>query len=203
LVWAATALTDPLPEQAAAVLSRIASHYADGASHAAEFTQIYTPAGFTMSQRESGAIRIQAPQRLRFDYRAPEKKVFTYDAGEGRFFSPQDKQLSIRRLTAEEKAKLPILFLQDPQELSREYAISAEASSDGLSRLLLKPRASSPELAWLRVSIDGDGSVRDLSYEDGSGNRTEFRFASWKREKARAASEYRVTGPPGTRIVEN
>lgn len=205
LLFAATAFaaTDPLPEAAASALSRVAARYADGASHASEFTQIYTPAGFTMSQRDSGTIRIQSPQRLRFDYRAPSKRVYTYDAGEGRFFSPEDKQLTVHRLTAEEKAKLPILFLRDPQDLSRDYAISVEPSSDGASRLLLEPRASSPDLAWVRVAIDPDGSVRELSYEDGSGSRTEFRFPSWKREKARPPSEYRVAGPPGTRIVEN
>jgi outer membrane lipoprotein carrier protein len=184
-------------------LSRAVSRYADGSSHASEFTQTYTPAGFTMSQRDSGTIRIQSPQRLRFDYKAPEKRVYTYDAGEGRFFSPEDKQLTVHRLTPEEKAKLPILFLRDPQDLSRDYAISVEPSSDGASRLLLEPRASSPDLAWVRVAIDPDGSVRELSYEDGSGSRTEFRFPSWKREKARPPSEYRVAGPPGTRIVEN
>jgi outer membrane lipoprotein carrier protein len=199
----AAAAPETLPADAEAALTRAVSHYSDGAAHASAFTQIYTPAGFTMSQRESGTVAIQAPQRLRFDYRAPEKKIFTYDAGEGRFFSPEDKQLTIRKLTPEEKAKLPILFLRDPQDLAREYAITNEPAQEGSSRLLLKPRAPGPDLSWLRVSVEADGSVSELSYEDGSGNRTEFRFPAWKRERARPAADFRVAGPPGTRIVEN
>jgi hypothetical protein len=45
--------------------------------------------------------------------------------------------------------------------------------------------------------------VDGLSYEDPSGNRTEFRFEGWKSEKPRPPADYRITGPKGTRIVEN
>src|SRR6266498_206885 len=75
-----------------AALSRAVALYSDGAGHSSPFVQIYTPAGFATTRRESGTVSLQAPQRVRFDYTAPEKKVFTFDVGEGRFFSPEDKQ---------------------------------------------------------------------------------------------------------------
>ena len=147
---------------------------------------------------------IQAPERVRFDYTAPEKKVFTYDAGEGRFFSPADRQLTVRRLSEEEKARLPVVFLRKPQDLARQYEISVDPGEAApATRLLLTPRVARPELAWLRLTIAPDGSVRTLSYQDSAGNRTEFRFEAWRRGKARAAADFRITGPPGTRIVEN
>lgn len=193
-----------MPPEASAALSRAASLYTDGAAHVSPFTQIYTPAGFTTARRESGAVWIQAPQRLRFEYTAPEKTVYTYDGGEGRFLSPEDKQLTVRRLSPDEKARLPIVFLTDPADLARSYTISVEAEAGATgSRLLLKPRTPRPDLSWLRLSIDKDGEVRELSFEDGGGNRTEFRFEAWRREKPRPASDFRVTGPPGTRILEN
>jgi outer membrane lipoprotein-sorting protein len=192
-----------LPPEVGAAFARAASVYSDGSAHASAFTQIYTPAGFTTARRESGTLWIQAPQRLRFDYEAPEKKTFTYDAGEGRLFTPEDKQLNVQKLSAADRARLPIVFLSDPAELAREYAVSAEAGEGGATRVLLKPRTPRQELAWLRVSIGKDGTVTDLSYEDASGNRTEFRFEAWRTEKARPAADYKVTGPPGTRILQN
>lgn len=192
-----------LSADASSAFSRAAARYSDGSGHACPFVQIYTPAGFTTAKRESGTLWIQAPQRLRFDYEAPEKKAFTYDAGEGRLFTPEDKQLTIQKLTPEDRARLPIVFLSDPVELAREYAISSDAGEAGVTRLLLKPRSPRRELAWLRVSVARDGSVPELSYEDASGNRTEFRFDGWRREKPRPASDYRITGPPGTRILQN
>ena len=188
---------------AKALLERVASLYGDGAARSAPFTQTYTPAGFASTRRESGTVWIQAPQRLRFDYASPEKKTFTYDAGEGRLFTPEDRQLTIRRLSAEDRARLPIVFLSDASELDRQYAITAESGDVGGSRLLLTPRSPRPDLAWLRLTIGRDGAILGLAYEDSSGSRTEFRFEAWKKQKPRPASDYRVAGPPGTRILEN
>jgi outer membrane lipoprotein carrier protein len=192
-----------MPPQASSTLERAVSRYSDGAAHSAPFVQIYTPSGFATARRESGNVWIQAPQRVRFDYTAPEKKVFTYDSGEGRFFSPEDRQLTVRRLSEDEKARLPVVFLTKPEDLGRQYEISVDSGEAGSPRLLLTPRVARPELAWLRLAIDRDGSVRGLSYQDSAGNRTEFRFEAWQRGEARPATDFRITGPPGTRIVEN
>jgi outer membrane lipoprotein carrier protein len=186
-----------------ALLDRVSSLYADGSAHSASFTQTYTPAGFATARRESGTVWIQAPQRLRFDYASPEKKIFTYDAGEGRLLTPEDRQLTIRKLPAEDRARLPIVFLSDPSELERQYTITLETGEAGGSRLLLTPRSPRPDLAWLRLSIGGDGAILGLSYDDSSGSRSEFRFEEWRKGKPRPASDYRISGPPGTRILEN
>lgn len=192
-----------VPADAAAALRKAVARYSDGSAHAAGFTQTYTPAGFTTARREAGTVWIQAPQRLRFAYGPPQNTIYTYDAGEGRFLSPEDRQLTVRRLTPDERARLPIVFLTDPAELAASYEIASETGSDSSSRLLLTPRTKRGDLAWLRLMIGSEGDVRELSYEDGSGNRTEFRFAAWRREAAKPPSEFRITGPPGTRIVEN
>ena len=198
------AAASAIPAAASAALARAVALYGDGAAHVSSFTQIYTPSGFATARRESGTVVLQVPQRVRFDYTAPEKKAFTYDAGEGRFFSPDDKQLTVRRLSEEEKARLPIVFLTQPADLGRQYEIAVEPGEAASStRTLLTPRVPRPELAWLRLAIDGSGSVNGLSYQDSAGNRTEFRFEGWRTEKARPAADFRITGPPGTRIVEN
>jgi len=186
-----------------ALLDRVSSLYADGSAHSASFTQTYTPAGFATARRESGTVWIQAPQRLRFDYANPENKIFTYDAGEGRLLTPEDRQLTIRKLPAEDRARLPIVFLSDPSELERQYTITLETGEAGGSRLLLTPRSPRPDLAWLRLSIGADGAILGLSYDDSSGSRSEFRFEEWRKDKPRPASDYRISGPPGTRILEN
>jgi len=185
------------------LLDRVSSLYADGSAHSASFTQTYSPAGFATAKRESGTVWIQAPQRLRFDYASPEKKIFTYDAGEGRLLTPEDRQLTIRKLPAEDRARLPIVFLSDPSDLERQYTITLEPGEAGGRRLLLTPRSPRPDLAWLRLSIAADGAILALAYEDSSGSRSEFRFEEWRKGKPRPASDYRISGPPATRILEN
>jgi outer membrane lipoprotein carrier protein len=181
------------------LLAKAAAAYGDGSAHAAGFTQIYTPAGFATSKRESGRVWIQAPQRLRFDYAAPDAKIYTYDAGEGRFFSPEDKQLAVRKLTADERARLPLVFLERPEDLAARYEIKTDAAG----AVLLKPRVADSDLAWLKLVVSASGMVDNLSYEDTAGNRSEFRFEGWTTEKPRPPDDYRIVGPKGTRIVEN
>ena len=187
------------PAEAMALLAKAAAAYGDGSAHTAAFTQIYTPAGFATSKRETGDVWIQAPQRLRFDYAAPDKKTYTYDAGEGRFFSPEDRQLTIRKLTPDEQARLPLVFLGKPEDLAARYDIQKDASG----AVLLKPRSADSDLAWLKLVVIADGMVENLSYEDTAGNRSEFRFEAWKGASPRPAADYRITGPKGTRIIEN
>ena len=182
-----------------ALLAKSATAFGTGAADASAFTQIYTPAGFTTSKRESGTVWVQAPERLRFDYAAPDVKVFTYDGVEGRFFSPEDKQLTVHKLSPDERARLPLVFLEKPEELARRYEISLEKGRT----VVLKPRAAESELSWLKLAIGDSGMVDALSYEDTSGNRTEFRFDGWRTQKARPAADYRITGPKGTRVVQN
>jgi outer membrane lipoprotein carrier protein len=203
LIAAVLSVAAPIADQARTLLERVASLYGDGVAHAASFTQTHTPAGFATARSESGTVWIQTPQRLRFDYSSPEKKTFTYDAGEGRLWTPEDRQLTIRKLSAEDRSRLPIVFLSDPSELERQYAITLEDGEAGGGRLLLTPRSPRPDLAWLRLSIGKDETIRGLAYQDSSGGRTEFRFEAWKKEKTRPGSDYRITGPAGTRILEN
>lgn len=202
LLGGALFVSAQLALDAQAALDRARVRFADGAAHAAAFVQIYTPAGFTTARREGGTVWIQAPERLRFEYAAPEKKTFTYDAGEGRFYAPEDGQLTVHHLRPDEKARLPVVFLRSTEDLARNYSISAQAAGNGVS-LTLTPRAPHPDLSWLKLVVESDGSVSELSFEDTGGNRTVFRFEAWRREKARPAADYRATGPPGTRVVEN
>ena len=185
------------PAEAMALLAKATAAYATGGAFASPFTQIYTPAGFSTARRESGTVWVQAPERLRFDYAAPDVKVFTYDGGEGRFYSPEDKQLTIHRLSTDERARLPLVFLEKPEALAERYEISRDPSG----AVVLKPRSADSELAWLKLTIASSGLVDALSYQDTSGNRTEFRFEAWKAGKARPAADYHVEGAKGTRTV--
>jgi outer membrane lipoprotein carrier protein len=196
-------LTASLSPDAPTALARAQSLYTDGYAHTAKFVQTYTPSGFSNTKKESGEIWIQNPQSLRFEYKESEKKIFTYDGQDGRLYVPEDRQLTIQRISEDQREKLPILLLTDPEKFSREYDIATEPGSGEADHLRLTPRTQRIELAWLRLSVAKDGSVPALSYEDGAGNRTEFRFEGWRRQKARPGSDYRVTGPPGTRVLEN
>jgi outer membrane lipoprotein carrier protein len=191
--------SDPLAE-----LSRAARYFQDGKAHTAEFTQRFLPAGFSRHQSESGMLTVQVPESLRFEYDSPAGKVFTFDGEAARFYTAAEKQMIVRRITAEERGTLPLVFLESPASVQKSYEISVEAGAgNGETAILLKPRAVEPEVAWIRLALRPEGSPSGLSYEAASGDRTEFRFGGFRVLPARPRSDFAFRPPPGTRIVEN
>ncbi len=185
----------------AAELARAARYFKDGKSHRATFEQTFTPAGFTKPRRENGELVVQAPENLRFEYAAP-KKTFTFDGKVARFFAPADRQMTVRPLSEAERAELPLVFLETPEELARRNRLDAEEGNGGAS-ILVTPKDRASEVAWIRIALAADGSPSSLSFQSSAGDRTEFRFGPFRTEPPLDASAFAIHPPAGTRIIDN
>jgi outer membrane lipoprotein-sorting protein len=198
IVAAASAASGADP---AAELDRTAAYFRDGKAHVSGFVQTFTPAGFTKSRRETGSVIVQAPDNLRFDYEAP-KKTFAFDGRVARFYSPADRQMTVRTLSAEDRAELPLIFLQTPEDLAGKNRLAVEASSAGTA-ILVTPREKGSAIAWIRLLLSPRGVPLGLSFQSSAGDRTEFQFGGFRAEPALAPSEFLLHPPAGTRIIEN
>ena len=196
LLAAAVSGADP-----AAELRRTAAYFRDGKAHVSEFVQTFTPAGFTKARRETGSVTVQAPDSLRFDYEAP-KKTFAFDGRVARFYSPADRQMTVRTLSAEDRAELPLVFLQAPEELAGRNRLEVEASAAGTA-VLVTPRDKGSGIAWIRLLLSPGGAPLGLSFQSSAGDRTEFQFAGFRTEPAKDPSAFLLHPPAGTRIIEN
>ena len=196
LLAAAASGADP-----AAELDRTAAYFRDGKSHVSGFVQTFTPAGFTKSRRETGSVVVQAPDSLRFDYESP-KKTFAFDGRVARFYSPADRQMTVRTLSPEDRAELPLIFLQTPAELAGRNRLEVEASPAGTA-ILVTPRDKGSAIAWIRLLLSPGGAPLGLSFQSSAGDRTEFQFGGFRAEPARGPSEFLLHPPAGTRIIEN
>lgn len=185
----------------AAELNRTAAYFRDGKAHVSEFVQTFTPAGFTKSRRETGSLIVQAPDNLRFDYESP-KKTFAFDGRVARFYSPADRQMTVRTLSAEDRAELPLVFLQTPEDLGARNTLEAEASGAGTA-VLVTPRDKGSAIAWIRLLLSPGGVPLGLSFQSSAGDRTEFQFGGFRAETAKAPSAFLLHPPAGTRIIEN
>ena len=197
LAWTAAAAG----ADSSAALSRTAAYFRDGKAHVSEFVQTFTPSGFTKSRRETGTVTVQAPESIRFDYDSP-KKTFTFDGRVARFYSPADRQMTVRTLSDADRAELPLIFLETPAELARRNTIEAQPAASG-TQVLVTPRDSRSEIAWIRLSIAADGVPGGLSFQTSAGDRTEFAFRSFRSEAPKDPSVFTLHPPAGTRIIEN
>lgn len=185
---------------APALLRAIVGTYTAGPAFDVAFVQTYAPSGFPEVTPEKGTLTIQAPASLRFDYDGPEGKVYTFDGKAARQYVAADRQIVLKTLTASEKARLPLLFLQPAAEVLERFAAVAKGADDGLVELTLTPR-SEGDLQSLVIHATPSGAVRRLAVLDGEGNRTAFTFTNPTPRKKRPASDFALVPPKGTRVV--
>ena len=188
------------PVDAHATLASIRKAYSSSPSVSATFVETYAPAGFAESSPETGRLILQAPDRVRFDYDGPEGKVFTFDGKAGRQFVAADRQLVVRTLSPEERARLPLLFLESPESLLARYAARAALRDTGLTELTLTPRTGAdPRSVTLLATASGE--VKRLVLVDGAGNRTTFTFTQKTPGPKRPDSDFALVPPEGTKIL--
>jgi outer membrane lipoprotein-sorting protein len=180
-------------------LARVAALLRDGRSHTADFIQKFTPAGFHQSREESGTVTLQAPENVRFDYREPQKKVFAFDGKTAAFFAPAEKQMTVRHLTPEDRGELPLIFLEAPEELGRNYTIQAR-SEGPVTVVDLVPRRADADVVRVRLKISA-GLPLALEFETAGGDRTAFEFRDFRAGPPRPAAEFALRPPAGTRVV--
>ena len=162
--------------------------------------QTYAPAGFAETAPETGRLILQAPDRVRFDYDGPEGKVFTFDGKAARQFVAADRQLVVRTLRPEERARLPLVFLESPESLLARYAARSAARDAGLTELTLTPRTGGdPKSVTLLAAASGE--VKRLLLVDAAGNRTTFTFTQKMPGPKRPDSDFALVPPEGTKIL--
>jgi outer membrane lipoprotein-sorting protein len=189
----------PAPD-APALLRAIVHAYSGGPAFRMTFVQSYAPSGFPDASPETGTLTIQAPASLRFDYDGPEGKVYTFDGRTAHQYVAADRQVVRKTLTAAEKSRLPLLFLQPPSEVLDRFAASARGGENGLVELSLTPR-SEGDLKSVTALATPAGEVKRLVVVDVDGNRTTFTFTGLAPRKKRPASDFALVAPKGTRVV--
>ena len=181
---------------APALLRAIVGSYTSKPAFQMTFVQTYAPAGFPDATPETGTLTIQAPASLRFDYDGAEGKVYTFDGKAARQYVAADRQIVLKTLTAAEKGRLPLLFLQPASEVLDRFTAEAGPAANGLVDLTLTPR-SEGDLRSVSVLATPSGEVRRLVVLDGEGNRTTFTFTNLAPRKRRPASDFALVPPKG------
>ncbi len=177
------------------LLAQVRKAYTASPSFTLAFTQTYAPAGFPEVKPEKGTLVLAAPNKARFDYAGAEGKVFSFDGTAARQYVAADTQMVVKNLTAEEKARLPLVFLESTEALLARF----DAAGSG-SEVTLTPKTKG-SLSKITLGVSPQGDVSKLVVLDADGNRTTFTFSEKKPGPARPLSDFALTPPAGTKIL--
>jgi outer membrane lipoprotein carrier protein len=172
----------------------------------ADFTHVYEGGVLHKKITERGHLLVKKPGKMRWDYAAPEQKQFVSDGVKMYSFVPQDKQVIVASVPAEDEATTPILFLAGKGNVARDFTASLVDAPPGMpagSRALkLVPRTHQGDYDWLVVVVDpGSLAIRGLVTTDGQGGQSSFSFTNLKENVGLADKEFAFKIPRGVDVV--
>ena len=172
----------------------------------ASFTQTYEGGVLRRKASERGTVYVKKPGKMRWDYAAPEKKLFVSDGRTMFLYFPNDKQVMKNAVPQEDQATSAVLFLMGKGDIVRDFTVrwAEGGSSDGIYRLRLDPKARQAEYDWLELSADRETlRIVGLTAGDAQGGRSSFGFSNFKENVGLADKMFQFTIPRGTEVISS
>lgn len=155
---------------------------------------------------ESGTVYFARGGRMRWEYEAPEEKLFLSDGKWVWFYVGGDRTVTRTRLKESEDWHTPLALLAGKAKLSRicgrmELAEAAHAAR-GNSALRCLPKSKESGFAELILEVDAEWRLERLLIRDAGGVEMEFRFGNWQENLSLPKSLFRFEVPAGVAVVE-
>lgn len=195
----------PAPQSADDVARAVQEKYNRVRDFTADFVHSYQGGVLRQTAVERGQLLVKKPGKMRWEYRAPERKLFVSDGRKLYSYLPQDKQVIVSDVPDDDRATTPALFLAGKGNLQRDFTVSfgqAAGAPAGTIVLKLVPRRSEAEYDWLMLAVDPKTlQIRTLITVDGQGGRSMFTFTNLKENVGLADKAFAFTMPRGVDVV--
>jgi outer membrane lipoprotein carrier protein len=148
---------------------------------------------------------IKKPGKMRWEYSAPERKVFVSDGLKLYSYLPDDKQVIVSSVP-KGQATTPALFLAGQGDLTRDFTVSDTAAPKGTAAgtraLKLVPRTPQPDFEALTLSLDpATLTLRGIESIDAQGGTSSFLFTNLKENVGLTDKEFAFAIPRGVDVV--
>jgi len=166
-----------------AVLQGVRQSLVSAGPTGADFSQVYVPAGFTSGETETGALSLDLPDCLRWDYANPYPKSFLLCGGMVHFWNPEDKTGRSYPIDRHNEPGLDLLLL-GVEDLKGRYRAGARMLDGRIEVSLVpkegRPAAKSEALADASFVVDpASQRLVEVSYHDRAGNLTRFQIKAY------------------------
>lgn len=188
---------------AAKVAGAVQEQYDRVKDFTADFTQVYEGGVLNKKSTERGTVQIKKPGRMRWEYTAPDRKLFVSDGLKVYSYIPADKQVIITSVPADDEATTAVLFLAGQGNLTRDFNVKyVEGAAEGTLALRLDPTQKQRDYDWLVLGVDRKTmQIRSLTAADQQGGRSTFQFSNYRENTGLADSVFAFKIPKGTDVI--
>lgn len=210
--------------RAAAVARALEARYHDAKTLQAIFLERYSDSRQGL-QAESGKVYFSRPGRMRWEYEAPEQKLFISDGKTVWFYVPSDHTVTRAPIKQSTDWRTPLALLTGKAKLSQlcqSLDLSAEVpGAQGNVVLRCRPRGERTKKGPAVDNLEGSiapfdeqfdevllevnpesGELADVRILQPGGIELEYRFGNWQENPPLAESLFQFQAPRGVAIVE-
>ena len=213
-------------DSAKAVAQLLEDHYRHVQTLRAVFLERYS-AGPREARIESGTVYFRRPGRMRWEYEAPERKLFIADGKTVWFYVPADHTATKAPIKESSDWRTPLALLTGKANLSRLCSridlIAQKGTPPGHTVLRCLPKgekaakpASGPAASQDSTELPGAGDFTEVLLEVDSssgeldsvrirqagGIELEYRFGDWQQGLPLPEEMFQFRPPPGVAIVD-
>ena len=203
----AVLLGQPTPEAPSAqqVVARMQQFYNTTTDYQADFFQTYFNRLFNNYQRSHGKVYFKKPGRMRWEYAAPERKLFVSDGRTMWAYEPEANQ-AFQQSLRDSQLPTALSFLTGQGDLATEFNFRLiPAQSYGFTGghvVELRPKTANPQYERLVLFVDGTSyQVKRSLVIDQAGNRNKMEFQNARQNQGIPDSRFSFTPPQGVRII--
>lgn len=171
----------------------------------ADFVHTYRGGVLKQQASERGRLLVKKPGKMRWEYTAPEKKLFVSDGRTIYSYIPQDKQVVVSTMPEGDQAPTPALFLTGKGNITRDFHVVFDKVADapaGSTALKLTPRKHEPEYESLTLVVDPTTlSLQMLIAVDTQGGRSTFTFSNLKENVGISENQFVFQMPRNVDVV--
>ena len=177
------------------------------ADFSADFVHAYRGGVLKQQATERGKLLVKKPGKMRWEYTAPERKLFVSDGRKIYSYIPQDKQVVITTMPRDEQAPTPALFLTGKGDITRDFNVAFDKVPDapaGSTVLKLTPKRREPEYESLTLVVEPKTlSLQMLITIDAQGGRSAFTFSNLKENVGLADNQFVFQMPRNVDVVSD
>ena len=201
LVLAAAVVAPARADELADALRTLQQRYESTRTLVAKFRQEVESPTMAGKLTSNGTVSFEKPNRMRWDYAAPDRQTIVSDGETLWIYQPEEKQVLKAPLREAFQATTPVTFLAGLGHVDRDFTPTLESSADDRWVLKLVPREERGVGTLVLVVRKGDASIEEARISDPLGTTTRLALSDEKRNVSLGADLFHFTPPPGVDVV--
>ena len=198
--------TGPAPE---VILESIQKSYQELGELSATFSQTYVDKLRGRRPAETGKLWVKQDGRVRWSYRSPTRKDFVYDGEKAYFYEPANAQVTVFEEFEDSQLSMAMRFLWGQGDIKRLFDVQACDATCTVGgpfdwKIRMVPKQALPTVKSVILVVDSQSKRPKLSViYDNLGNKTEYAFSGFKKEKNIPSKKFAFRIPQGVSVLRS